>query len=85
MSTEFGLADEAVDRSRRVEILHRDLEAKVFGSLVADRLDHRIGDADVSQFDILDLLRPDRRKSADSVGADRRAGYSRAGLENGAS
>ena len=81
MSTEFGLADEAVDRGRGVEVLHRDLEAKVLRSLVADRLDHRIGDADVPQFDVLDLLRPDRRKSADSVGADRRARYSRAGLE----
>ena len=37
------------------------------------------------QFDVLDLLRPDRRKAADSVGADRRAGYSRTGLENRAS
>jgi hypothetical protein len=62
--------------------LHRDLETEVFGGLIADRLDHQVGHADVAQFDILDLLRPDRRKAAKRLGADRRTGRSRPGFQD---
>ena len=61
MSTVFGWRDEAVDGGGGVEVLHRHLEAEILGGLVADRLHHRIGHADMAQLDVLDLLRPDRR------------------------
>ena len=35
----IGLRDEAVDRGRGVEILHRHLKAEILGGLIADRLD----------------------------------------------
>ena len=54
-----GLGDEAVDRGRGVEVLHRHREAEILRRLVADRLDHRIGHADMAELDVLDLLRPD--------------------------
>ena len=60
-------------------------EAEILRGLVTDRLHHRIGHADMAQLDVLDLLRPDGRKAADSVRADCCTGYSRAGPENGAS
>ena len=52
------LGDEAIDRRRSVEVLHRDLEAEILGGLIADRLHHGVGDADVAKFDVLDFLRP---------------------------
>src|SRR6266700_395378 len=67
------LGDEAIDRRRGVEVLHRDLEAKIFGGLVADRLHHGVGDADVAKLDILDLLRPYYR-CADHARSGGRAG-----------
>jgi len=55
-----GLGDEAIDRGRSIEVLHCDLEAKVLGRLIADRLHDRIRHADVAQLDVLDFLCPDR-------------------------
>jgi len=63
----IGLGDEAIDGSGGVEVLHRHLEAEILGGLVTDRLHHGVGHADMAQFDILDLLRPDRREAADRV------------------
>ena len=74
-----GLGDEAVDRGRRVEVLHGDLEAEILRRLVTDGLDHRIGHADMAQFDILDFLGPDRREP----GNDARAGRSTCGRGSG--
>ncbi len=42
------LTNEPVDGRRGIQVLHGDLEAEVLCSLIADRLDHRIGHADVS-------------------------------------
>ena len=57
------LGDEAVDRRRGVEVLHRHLEAEILRGLVADRLHDRVRDADMAQLDVLDLLRPDGREA----------------------
>jgi hypothetical protein len=76
------LTDKAVDCSGGIQILHCHFKAEIFRGLIADRLDHRIGHADMSQFDVFDLLRPDRRKAADDVGSDCGARCSNAGLQN---
>ena len=75
------LGDEAVDRRRGVEILHRHLEAEILGRLVADRFHHRVGHADMAQLDVLDLLRPDGRETGDGAGAGRAADERTAGFQ----
>ena len=77
----MGLGDEAVDRSCGVEILHRHLEAEILGSLITDRLDDRIGDADVTKLDVLDFLRPDRGESTDRASSGGTTQQRAAGLE----
>ena len=61
------LGDEAIDRGRCIKVLHRYLETKVLGRLIADCLHNRVRHADVTQFDVLDFLRPDRWKARDGV------------------
>ncbi len=73
------LGDEAIDRRRGVEVLHRDLEAEIFGGLVANRLHHGVGDADVAKLDVLDLLRPNHG-CADHARSGGRAGDCRSAL-----
>ena len=75
------LGDEAIDRGRGVEILHRHLEAEILGRLVADRLHDRVRHADVAQLDVLDFLRPDRRKPGDRAGTRGATQQRAAGLE----
>ena len=77
----IGLSDETVDRGRGVEILHRHLKAEILGSLIADRLDDRIRDADVAKLDVLDFLRPDRGKSTDRASSCGATQQRAAGLE----
>ena len=77
----IGLGDEAIDRSRSIEVLHCYLEAEVRGRLITDRLHHRIGNANVAQLDVLDLLRPDRRETRDRTGAGRAAQQRAAGFQ----
>ena len=76
----IGLSDEAVDGGRSVEVLHRDLEAEILGGLVADRLYHRVGHADVPQLDVLDVLRPDHGR-ADDIRCGGAAGHRRSSLQ----
>ena len=73
------LRDEAIDRGRGVNVLHRDLEAEILGSLIADRLHHRVGHADVAKLDVLYFLRP-YDGSADHARSRCRARGSRRGL-----
>jgi hypothetical protein len=64
-----GLGDEAIDRGGCIKVLHRHLETEILGRLIADRLHDRVRHADMAQFDVLDFLRPDRRKARDRARA----------------
>ena len=64
------LGDETRNGGRGVEVLHRDLEPEVLGRLVADCLHHGVGDTDMAQRDVLDVLRPDGREAGDRAGSD---------------
>ena len=81
MSTESGWVMKAIDRRRGVEILHRHLEAEILGRLVADRFHDRVGHADVAQLNVLDLLRPDGRKTGNRAGPGRAAEHRAAGFQ----
>ena len=77
------LGDDAVDQRVAVDALHLDGEAQVLARLAGDVDDGGIGRPDMVEGDVLEVLRPERRKAGDRTRPDRRAGDRRTALQNG--